>query len=84
MPKSLAVHQQVDFPVYGNGHLSGYDVVFGILVVRGVKTVEIACSFVDLIGVNGAELSIRARVAEVKSKLLRLDLDPAMHPPPEE
>ena len=65
----------MNFPVHRNCHLSGYDVVFRILVMRGVKTIEIASSIVDLIGVDGAELPIRARIAEVKGKLLCLHLD---------
>ena len=71
----LGMHEQVDLAVHGNRHLRGYDVVLGILIVRSIEAEEIRVGLADLVGVNWAELSIRAGIAEIKCELSRLHLD---------
>jgi hypothetical protein len=69
------VHQQVNFLVHRDRHFRGHDVVFGVLIVRGIDTEKVRVGLVDLVGMDGAELAIRAGVAEIKSKLSRLHLN---------
>src|ERR1700722_2649836 len=71
----LRVHQQMDFTVHGNGHLCGYDVIFGILIVSGIDTEEVCRGFINLVPVYRAELTVRTGIAKVKRKLSRLHLD---------
>src|SRR5208282_3739891 len=71
----LGVHQQVDFLVHRDRHFRRHDIVFCVLIVRRVDTEEISISFVDLIGMNGAKLAIRAGIAKIESKLSRLHLN---------
>src|ERR1700675_793013 len=71
----FGVHEQVNLAVHRNGHLSGYDVVFGILVVCSVEAKEVCIAFTDLVGVQRAKLSIRTGVAEIKCELSSLDLN---------
>ena len=72
----FGVHEQMDLPVHGNGHLCGYDIVLGILVVCGIQAIEVRVGLADLIRVQGAEGAIRTGIAEIKCKLscLRLNL----------
>src|ERR1700719_1770279 len=69
------MHQQVDLPVHRNCHLSGYDIVLGIRVMGRIKPKEVGVCLVDLVGVQGPELSIWTRVAEIKRELSGLHLD---------
>src|SRR5216684_4772305 len=71
----LRMHEQVDLAVHWDGQFSGYDIVFGILVVRSIEAKEIRVSFTDLVGVKRAEPAIRTGVAEIKCKLSSLDLN---------
>src|SRR5580658_1897142 len=75
MAHVLRMHEQVDLAIDGDGHLSGNDVVFGSLVVRGIEPEEICVSLADLVGVNWAEDSVRTGIAEIKGELTGLDLD---------
>src|SRR5580693_4546603 len=75
MAHILRMHEQMDLAVYRDGHLSGDDVVFGILVVGSIEPEEIRVSLTDLVGVNWAEGSVRAGIAEIKCELPRLHLD---------
>ena len=75
MSHVFRVHQQVDLPVHRDGHLSGHNVVFGILVVCGVEAEEVRVGLTDLVRVQRPERSVRAGVAEIKSKLSRLHLN---------
>src|SRR5271155_301949 len=69
------MHEQVDLAVHRDCHLSGDDVVFGILVVRGVETKKVRVRFTDLVGVKRTEGSVGTGVAKIKCKLPRLDLN---------
>src|SRR5579864_2325354 len=75
MAHVLGVHQQADFTVNRNRHFGGYDVVFGILVVGSIETIEVRVGLTDLVWVNRAELSIGARIAEIERKLPGLNLN---------
>src|SRR6202795_4481111 len=68
-------HEQMNFLVYGDRHLSGHNVVFGIRIMFGIETKEILRSFIDEFRVKGAERSIRTRITEVERELSGLDLD---------
>ena len=48
---------------------------FGILIVGGVESEKIRVNLADLVGVQGAEPSIRAGVTEIKCELPGLHLD---------
>src|ERR1700736_4837913 len=69
------MHQQVNLAVHRNGHLSGYDVVFGILVVSRIIPKDVGLGLVDLVGVKWPKVSVRTGIAEIKGKLSRLHLD---------
>ena len=71
----LCVHQQVDFAVDGYHQLSGDDVIPRLDVVGRVQAKIILVPFVNLVGIDGAEFPIGARIPEVKSELTRLRLD---------
>src|ERR1700716_3903500 len=75
MSKILGMHEQMYFPVHGHGHLRGYNIVSGFGIVLRVEAEEVLVTFADVVGVQRAKLSMRARVAEVKGKLSRLHLD---------
>ena len=75
----LRMHQQMDLAVHRNGHLSGHDIIFGILIVGGVEAKEVRVGLTDLVGVQRAERSVGAGIAEIKCELSRLHLDRATH-----
>src|ERR1700674_2909010 len=75
MPNILRMHEQMNFLVHGNSHLSGHNVVFGIRIICGIEAKEILRSFIDEFRVKGAELSIRTGITEVERELSGLDLD---------
>src|SRR5216683_6209072 len=75
MSNIFRMHEQMDFLVHGDRHLGGHDVVFGIRIMLGVETIEILRSLINELGVNGAQLSIRAGVAEIERELSGLNLD---------
>src|ERR1700693_79877 len=75
MSNILRMHEQMDFLVHGDRHLSGHDVVFGLRIICGVETKEILRSFIDEFRVKGAERSIRTGITEVERELSGLDLD---------
>src|SRR5580704_11831146 len=75
MPHILGMHEQMNFAIHRNRHLRGYDVVFGILVVRGIKSEEVCVGLADLLRVKRPKLSIRPRISEVKRKLPGLHLN---------
>src|SRR5580704_6798778 len=75
MPEILGVHEQVDFFVDRDSHLSGYNVVLGIGIVVGIETKEILCAFVDQLGMSGAEFSIRTGITKIKRELSGLHLN---------
>ena len=52
-----------------------HDVIFGIRIMVHVQTEEVLAGLADHVGVNGAELSVRAGIAEIKGELSGLDLD---------
>src|ERR1700680_4445023 len=65
----------MDFLVHRDRHFSGNDVVLGICVMVGIETIEILRALIEQLGVNGAEGSVRTRVAEIKRKLPGLNLN---------
>src|SRR6267378_2638457 len=71
----LGMHEQMHFPVHWDSHLSGYDIVLGVWIVGGIKTKEILVSLTDQFRVEGAELTIRAGIAKIESKLAGLHLN---------
>src|ERR1700719_1834029 len=74
MSNILCVHQQVDFTIYRDGHLGGYNVIFGIGVVVHIESEEILLCFLDHLGMNRAELSIWAGIAKIEGELSSLHL----------
>ncbi len=75
VPDILRMHEQMDFPVHGDGHFRGHDIVFGVRIVLRIEAEKILIALADVVGVNGSELSIRPRIAKVKRKLSSLHLD---------
>src|SRR5438445_5603128 len=75
MSNILRMHEQMDFLVHGNSHLSGHNVIFGIRIMFGIETKEILRSLTNELRVKGAERSIRTGIAEVERELSGLDLD---------
>src|ERR1700722_5840336 len=74
MSHILGMHEHVNLAVHRNRHLRGDDIVFRILIVRGIQTEKVGIGFADLFGMNRAELSVGAGIAEIKSELTGLDL----------
>ena len=71
----LCVHHHVDFAVDGYRQLRRDNVIARFDLVGGVQAKIILVPFVNLVGMDGAEPAINARVPEVKSELARLGLD---------
>src|ERR1700674_106877 len=75
MSNILRMHEQMNFLVHGDRHLSGHNVVFGIRIMFGIETKEILRSFIDEFWMKGAERSIWTGITEVERELSGLDLD---------
>src|SRR5450631_962473 len=75
MSDILRVHEEMNFFVHGDDHRGGHDVVARIRIMFRVEPKEILRSFINELGVKGAEFSIRAGIAEIESELSGLDLD---------
>src|SRR6266446_317409 len=75
VPYILRVHQQVDLAVHRDCQLSAYDIVLGVLVVCGIKTIKVRVGFADQVRMKRAERAIRTGVAEIKCELSCLDLN---------
>src|ERR1700730_450950 len=75
MAQILRVHEQMNLPVRGDRHLSGYNVIFGVLIVGLIQTKEMRVGLANEIGVKRAELPVGTGVAEIESELSGLDLD---------
>src|SRR5260370_13896220 len=66
MSNILRMHEQMDFLVHGNSHLSGHNVILGIRIMFGIETKEILRSLTNELRVKGAERSIRTGIAELE------------------
>src|SRR5713101_4354258 len=75
MSDVLSVHQQLDFAIYGDGKLRGYNVVTGLYIVRGIETKEIGIAFIDFIGMQGTEFCVNTRIPEIEGELAGLGLN---------
>ena len=62
----LGVHEEMNFAIYGNGHLRGHDVVAGFHVIGRVEPKVILVSFVDLVRMKRTELPVRAWITKIK------------------
>src|SRR5258707_7721866 len=72
---SFFVHEQMDFLIHRNGHLGGDDVVSRLNIVFLVEAEEFLRTFVDLLRVKRAQLSIWTWGKEIENKLPGLNLD---------
>src|SRR5882762_2551899 len=75
MSDVLSVHQQLDFAIYWDDKLRGYDVITGLYVVCGIETEEIGISFIDFIRMQRTKFCINARIAEIERELAGLSLN---------
>src|SRR5664279_5120094 len=75
MSHILGVHEEMDFLVHGDDHRGSHDVVPCIRIMLRVKSKEVLRSFINKLGVKGAELSVWTGIAEIESELSGLDLD---------
>src|SRR6266487_980795 len=74
MSNILCVHEQADFFIDRNSHLRSDDVVLRVLVIVDVEPKNILIGFVDLLGMEWSEFSVRARITEIKRELPGLHL----------
>src|ERR1700691_3826686 len=65
----------MNFPVHGNSHFSGHDVVLRVGVMVGINAEKVLVGFAEHLRVNRTESSVWAGVTEIKGKLSSLDLD---------
>src|SRR5437660_5662104 len=75
MSDVLRVHQQLDFAIYRDCKLRGYDVVTGLYVVCGIEAEEIGIAFIDFIRMQRTKFCVNARIAEIESELAGLGLN---------
>ena len=75
MADVFGMHQQTNLTVDGHGHLGGDDVILRVRIMVRVKSEEVLSGFVDQIGMDGTELAIGTRIAEIKGELPGLDLN---------
>src|SRR5258707_10240000 len=75
MSHVLSVHQQLDFAIYWDDKLRGYDVITGLYVVCGIETEEIGIAFIDFIRMQRTKFCINARIAEIEGELAGLGLN---------
>ncbi len=75
MSHVFRVHQQMNFAVYGNGHLRGDDVISRFHVIRGIQAEIVLISFIDFVWMKRAKLPVRSGISEIKCKLASLRLD---------
>src|SRR5580658_6724123 len=66
----------MNLPIHRNGHLRRDHVIASFHIICGIETEIVLISFVDFVGMQRPKLSVRSRIAKIKSKLscLRLDL----------
>src|SRR5256885_1928852 len=69
------VHQQMDFAIYGDGHLGSDNVILRVGIMRCIQPKEILVRLIDHVGMSGTKLSVRTGIAEVKRELPSLDLN---------
>src|SRR5580698_1137545 len=68
------VHQEMNLPVYGDGHLGRDDVISRFHVVRGIQPEIVLIPFIDLVGMKRAKLSVRSGISKIEGKLACLRL----------
>src|SRR5882762_6458914 len=74
MSNIFGMHEQMDFLVYGNRHLSRYDVVPGLWVVLQIQAEKVLRPLIDQLRMDRSEVSVRPRIAKIKGKLSGLHL----------
>src|SRR5712671_217978 len=75
MSDVLRVHQQLDFAIYRDRKLRGYDVITGLYVVCGIEAEEIGIAFIDFIRMQRTKFCISTRIPEIKGELASLSLN---------
>src|SRR5580658_1304456 len=72
----FCMHQEMNLPVHGDGHLCRDDVISRFHIVRRIQSEIVLIPFIDLVWMKRSKLSVRSGIAKIKSKLacLRLHL----------
>src|SRR5580692_2057805 len=74
VPDVFRMHQEMNLPVHGDGHLRRDDVISRFHVVRGIQSEVVLIPFIDLVWMKRAKLSVLSGIPKIKSKLACLCL----------
>src|SRR5579863_6164575 len=75
MPHVFRMHQEMNFPIYRNGHLRRDHIIASFDVICRIETEVVLISFVNFVGMKRTKLSVRSGIPKIKSKLSSLSLN---------